>query len=126
MNLKPAIPVLRIFDVDLAKAFYVDWLGFTLDWAHEFGPTFPKYLQVSRDALILHLSEHYGDGSPGAKLLINLDDVDSLHAELATRPNPRMRPGVEVAPWNARVMEVIDPFGNRLVFNQNLDLHPLK
>ena len=29
-----------------------------------------------------------------------------------------MRPGIEVAPWNARVMEMIDPFGNRLRFNE--------
>jgi catechol 2,3-dioxygenase-like lactoylglutathione lyase family enzyme len=126
MNLQAAIPVLRIFDVDMAKAFYLDWLGFTLDWTHEFGPTFPKYLQVSRGALLLHLSEHYGDSSPGAKLLIHLDDVDALHAELSSRPNPRMRPGIEVAPWNAKVMQVTDPFGNRLVFNQDRDLHPQK
>jgi len=32
-----------------------------------------------------------------------------------------MRPGIEVAPWNARVMEVIDPFGNRLRFNEPID-----
>jgi hypothetical protein len=35
--------------------------------------------------------------------------------------NPNMRPGVEVAPWNAKVMDVIDPFGNRLSFNQPLE-----
>ena len=29
-----------------------------------------------------------------------------------------MRPGIEVAPWNVRVMKVIDPFGNRLRFNE--------
>jgi len=27
---------------------------------------------------------------------------------------------VELAPWNAKVMDVIDPFGNRLSFNQPL------
>jgi hypothetical protein len=32
-----------------------------------------------------------------------------------------MRPGVDTAPWNAKVMEVIDPFGNRLCFNQPLE-----
>jgi hypothetical protein len=26
----------------------------------------------------------------------------------------------DVAPWNAKAMEVIDPFGNRLCFNQPL------
>jgi Glyoxalase superfamily protein len=45
---------------------------------------------------------------------------EALHRELSTRPNPNMRPGVDVAPWNAKVMEVIDPFGNRLCFNQPL------
>ena len=126
MNLQSAIPVLRIFDADIARQFYVDWLGFTLDWQHQFEPTLPKYLQVSRGTVVLHLSEHYGDCSPGAKIIINTDDVGALHAELGTRPNPRMRPGIEIAPWNAKVMLVTDPFGNRISFNQDLDLHPEK
>jgi uncharacterized glyoxalase superfamily protein PhnB len=32
-----------------------------------------------------------------------------------------VRPGIETAPWNARVMEVTDPFGNRLRFNEPLE-----
>jgi Glyoxalase superfamily protein len=75
---------------------------------------------VSRGAAVLHLTEHYGDCSPGAKVFITTDDVEALHRELAARPNSNMRPGVEVAPWKAEVMEVIDPFGNRLCFNQPL------
>jgi catechol 2,3-dioxygenase-like lactoylglutathione lyase family enzyme len=30
------------------------------------------------------------------------------------------RPGVEIAPWNAKLMELTDPFGNRLRFNEDL------
>jgi catechol 2,3-dioxygenase-like lactoylglutathione lyase family enzyme len=44
MKFQPPIPVLRILDVDLAKAFYGNWLGFTLDWTHQFEPGFPSYL----------------------------------------------------------------------------------
>jgi catechol 2,3-dioxygenase-like lactoylglutathione lyase family enzyme len=120
MNLQAPIPVLRIFDAKLARSFYLDWLGFKLDWEHRFGPDFPLYLQVSRDAAVLHLSEHYGDCSPGARVLVQTGDVDALHAELTARHNRNMRPGVELAPWNAKVMEVVDPFGNRLCFNQPL------
>jgi hypothetical protein len=109
-----------VFDAALARRFYVDWLGFTVDWEHRFGPDFPLYMQVSRGAVILHLTEHYGDCSPGAKVLITTDDVEAMHRELSERPNPSMRPGVEVAPWNAKVMDVTDPFGNRLSFNQPL------
>src|SRR3954468_9417707 len=120
MTLRPPIPVLRIFDAALAKRFYVDWLGFRVDWDHQFDPDAPHYLQVSREGVVLHLSEHYGDCSPGAKVMVYTDDVEALHRELSERPNRNMRPGVELAPWNAKVMQVTDPFGNRLCFNQPL------
>jgi catechol 2,3-dioxygenase-like lactoylglutathione lyase family enzyme len=120
MTLRDAIPVLRIFDATLARAFYVDWLGFHLDWEHRFEPAAPRYMQVSRDGVLLHLTEHYGDCTPGAKVFIQVDDVEALHGELASRPNPNMRPAVELAPWNAKVLQVTDPFGNRIVFNQAL------
>lgn len=120
MKLCPPIPVFRIFDSRLAKSFYLDWLGFQLDWEHQFDGNGPRYLQVSRDAVILHLSEHYGDCTPGAKAIVNLDDVEAYHRELHSRPNPNMRPGVELEPWGAKVMEVIDPFGNRICFSQSL------
>ena len=120
MPLHAPIPVFRIFDSRLAKSFYLDWLGFTLDWEHQFDGNGPRYLQVSRDAAILHLSEHYGDCTPGAKAIINLDDVEAYHRELHSRPNPNMRPGIELEPWGAKVMEVIDPFGNRICFSQSV------
>lgn len=120
MTLKPPIPVLRIFDGALAKRFYVDWLGFAVDWEHRLDAHSPLYMQVSRGAAVLHLTEHHGDCCPGAKIFIHTDDVESLHRELSERFNPNMRPGIGLAPWNAKVMEVIDPFGNRLCFNQPL------
>ena len=32
------IPILRIFDPGKAKEFYVDYLGFAVDWEHRFEP----------------------------------------------------------------------------------------
>lgn len=120
MKLQPPIPVLRIFDAAIARRFYVDWLGFQFDWEHQLDAQAPRYLQLSRGAVVFHLSEHYGDCSPGAKVFIHTDDVESLHRELNEKPNPYMRPSVALAPWNAKVMEIVDPFGNRLCFNQAL------
>ncbi len=34
----PAIPIFRIFSVEKAREFYLDFLGFTLDWEHRFEP----------------------------------------------------------------------------------------
>ena len=118
MKLRPAIPVLRIFDYELARAFYVDWLGFRIEWLHRFSPTAPRVLQISRDGAVLRLSEHYGDGSPGANVSIETDDVAALHRELHSRPNPNMNPGIEDTPWNSKLLGVVDPFGNRINFDQ--------
>jgi uncharacterized glyoxalase superfamily protein PhnB len=118
MQLKPAIPVFRIFDSALAKKFYIDWLGFKIDWEHQFDAAAPRYFQISRDNAVLHLSEHFGDCSPGAKALINVDDIEAFHRELQSRPNPNMRPGLETQDWGAKTVTVIDPFYNRIVFSQ--------
>jgi len=120
MKFHAPIPLFRIFDYQLARSFYVDWLGFRIDWEHQFTPTAPRYIQISRDSAVLHLTEHYGDCSPGAKALIHFDDVEALHAELSNRPHPNMNPSISDAPWGARTMEVTDPFGNRLFFNQSV------
>jgi hypothetical protein len=116
MSLEACHPALRIFDAVLAKSFYLQWLGFHLDWEYRSENGGPSIMEVSRDKAVLHLTEHYGDGSPCAKVFLGIDDLDELHQEIMERPNPFMRPGVEAAEWCEKFMTVIDPFGNRLVF----------
>jgi len=113
-----AIPILRIFSVEKAKEFYVDFLGFTIDWEHRFGDNFPLYAQVSRAGLRLHLSEHHGDASPGSTVFIWMRGIAEYHRELLGKNYRYYRPGLEDAPWDARVMEVGDPFGNKLRFSE--------
>lgn len=114
----PAVPILRIFDRAKAVEFYVDYLGFTLDWEHGGHVDHsPLYAQVSRGAARLHLSEHHGDASPGGAALIPVVDVADLHAQLERRDYDFANPGVREEAWG-RVMVVIDPFHNRLVFHQ--------
>lgn len=113
------VPILRIFSVDKAKEFYLDFLGFALDWEHRFADDFPLYMQISRGALCLHLSEHHGDACPGSTVFVRMRGVEALHRELTAKSYRYLRPGVERAPWGARVMEVTDPFGNRIRFNED-------
>ncbi|HEX7190419.1 MAG TPA: glyoxalase superfamily protein [Thermoanaerobaculia bacterium] len=118
MKLGPVVPILRIFDEAKAREFYVDFLGFTVDWEHRFEAGLPLYTQVSRGGCVLHLSEHYGDGSPGVAIRIAVDDIDALHAELAAKEFKYARPGIAEQPWG-RELSVRDPSGNRLVFSQS-------
>jgi catechol 2,3-dioxygenase-like lactoylglutathione lyase family enzyme len=115
---RKTIPILRIFSIDKAREFYVDFLGFSVDWEHRFGDDFPLYMQVSRDGLVLHLSEHHGDGSPGANVFVEMAGIEALHRELAAKNYRYLKPGLERAPWNALTMQVTDPFGNRIRFNE--------
>jgi len=118
MKLSNTVPVLRIFDEAKAREFYVDWLGFTVDWEHRFEADLPLYMQLSKDGCRLHLSEHHGDSSPGARLRIGCDDIDGFAAWLRERPYKYARPGApEDMPWGTREITLNDPFGNRLTFS---------
>ena len=116
-----AVPILRIFDRAKAVEFYVDYLGFTLDWEHGgHADHSPLYAQETRADARLHLSEHHGDASPGGAALIPVPDIADLHAQLHGRDYDYARPGIRDEEWG-RVMAVIDPFHNRIVFHQPVD-----
>ena len=118
MDVEQAIPLLRIFSVEKAREFYLDYLGFVVDWEHRFDPTAPLYMQVSRAGLVLHLTEHHGDCCPGSTVFVRATGLLDFHAELHSRDYPYLRPGLEHAPWGADTLELTDPFGNRLRFNE--------
>jgi catechol 2,3-dioxygenase-like lactoylglutathione lyase family enzyme len=110
------VPILRSFDEAKAKAFYVDFLGFTVDFEHRFEPTLPLYMGISRGGLRLHISEHHGDGSPGAHVRIEIGGLKAFHAEINAKGYGNMRPGLHKPEWGGTEMTVIDPSGNRLTF----------
>lgn len=112
------VPIFRIFDYKKTIEFYVDWLGFKVDWEHTFGENSPIYMQVSRDGIVLHLSEHHGDCTPGSKAYITIENVRAYHKELCGKDYKYNKPGLEMAPWNAPCMEVVDPFSNKLLITE--------
>lgn len=120
--LQQIVPILRMFDVGKAKEFYVDYLGFQIDWEHRFEPELPLYMQLTRDGITLHLSEHHGDGTPGSAIRIEMSELVDFHQQLTSRSYRYLRPGIEDTPWNLRELRLIDPFGNHLIFyEQNLE-----
>jgi hypothetical protein len=117
-DISPGVPVLRVMSVAQALPFYLDFLGFALDWEHRFEPGMPLYVQVSRSAAVLHLSEHHGDGTPNGVVWIPVRDVSALHKELLARPNAPVRPGIDLDAPGGPTLQVIDPYGNILRFAQ--------
>jgi uncharacterized glyoxalase superfamily protein PhnB len=120
LQVSQTIPLLRIFDVAKAHAFYVDFLGFKIDWEHRFDASAPLYEQISRGGCVLHLTEHHGDCCPGSTVFVRVSGLEHFHQEITAKGYRHMRPGIEIMPWNAKMMEVIDPFGNCLRFSEDL------
>lgn len=114
------VPILRMFDEAKAREFYVDFLGFKVDWEHRFEPGAPLYMQVSRGKLALHLSEHHGDGTPGTTVYVPMKDIEAFHAELGAKKYKYNRPGIQDQSWGMREMVVNDPFGNTIRFGEEI------
>jgi catechol 2,3-dioxygenase-like lactoylglutathione lyase family enzyme len=121
MKVEQIIPVLRIFDYQKTLEFYVDWLGFEIVWEHRFEENFPVYIEVKKENMVLHLSEHHGDANPGSSVFIWGKEVAEYHKELIDKNYKYNRPGLEKTFYDAVSFTVHDPFGNKIIFNEKFD-----
>lgn len=109
------IPTFRVKDTAAAEVFYRDKLGFTTSWEHDPGDGHPVFLEMVRDNIALHLSEHEGDGPEEVSIHINVTDARALFREFlsagAEIPDPP-----QDAEWDEVVFSLNDLDGNTLRF----------
>jgi catechol 2,3-dioxygenase-like lactoylglutathione lyase family enzyme len=111
------VPILRSFDEARTRDFYLNFLGFDVEFEHRFDPGAPLYLGVRRGDCVLHLSEHYGDATPGGAVRIPVDDVSAYMAHLRAKQHGNARPGEpRQMPWGSCEITIQDPSSNRLTF----------
>jgi catechol 2,3-dioxygenase-like lactoylglutathione lyase family enzyme len=121
------IPVLRVFAETSARHFYLDFLGFTLDFGGPAqGGDSPWYGQVSRPGATLQLTQQPYEPGPGATVDIWISGLSAYRAELLTRDDgvfgPALGvPGITETFWGARVMTIPDPFGNHLRISEPVE-----
>ena len=93
MDLKLELVLIPVSDVDRAKAFYVDTVGFTLDVDHQDGDEF-RVVQMTPAGSACSISVGKGitDATPGSVRGTHLvvSDIEAARAELVER-------GVEVS-----------------------------
>ena len=118
MEFKRVVPIFRIFSLEQAREFYLDFLGCKVDWEHRFEPDAPVFMRVSRGDLALHLSEHHGDGTPGSIAYVYMTGVADLHRELIEKKYRYNRPGLQQQDWGMTELTVTDPFNNRITFGE--------
>ena len=113
MEWKLELVAVPVSDVDRAKAFYVEQVGFNADHDHTVSDEM-RFVQLTPpgSACSIALGKGIIDTEPGSLggLQLVVGDVDAAHAELAQR-------GVEVSevqdlPWGSFLF-FSDPDGNR-------------
>jgi predicted enzyme related to lactoylglutathione lyase len=113
MEMKLELVPIPVSDVDHAKAFYTEQVGFNADHDHQLGDEV-RFVQLTPPGsacsiVIGNGITHAAPGSAQGTLLV-VADIDAVRDELAQR-------GVEISeveqtPWGARHAYFSDPDGN--------------
>ena len=118
MDMKLELVAVPVSDVDRAKAFYADKVGFNPDHDHQVNENL-RFVQLTPPGSGCSIAIGTGviETAPGSVqgLQLVVDDIDAAHAELSGR-------GVEVSevqdfPWGKFVF-FSDPDGNRWALQQ--------
>jgi predicted enzyme related to lactoylglutathione lyase len=118
MEMKLELVAVPVTDVDRAKSFYVDQVGFVADHDHRVSEHL-RFVQLTPpgSACSVVIGEGVTPMAPGSQqgLQMVIADADAAHAELAAR-GVAVSP-VEDQPWG-RFVRFTDPDGNTWALQQ--------
>ena len=107
--------MLRVKNARQSEAFFRDQLGFTTSWEFDPGDGYPVFLEVARDKVAFHLSEHEGDGPSGIQIYVNVKDAHALHDEFVSQ-GARIAEPLHETEWGHLVFSLEDLDNNTLRF----------
>ena len=109
-----AVPVLPVEDLDVAKKFYVDQLGFSLGWEfRDENVANQGMLGVQRGGMKITLDCPMSGHGRDACVSLEVESADRYYEEWVGRGVAIERPPRN-EDWNARTFGVTDPFGNTI------------
>ncbi|MCH2608607.1 MAG: glyoxalase superfamily protein [Pedosphaera sp.] len=115
-----SIPVLRMSEEAAAKAFYVDFLGFEIEWEHRFedSPESPLYMQIRLGQAVIQLNGHAKPDTPPAEVRTLVRGVQAFCNHLRSIESKFPKPSVVDPRYSGKNtdMNLIAPFENYLVF----------
>ncbi|WP_077212434.1 glyoxalase superfamily protein [Bacillus dakarensis] len=112
--MQKVVPAFRITDYKRSKAFYVEGMGFQIDWEHRFEPNFPVFVQITKDEMTIYLTEHTGDCETGGLIHLFVPNVDKWYDELKSKKDIHITEPPNDDLEGLRMMTVVDPDGNQL------------
>lgn len=110
------IPILKVIDVIRAKEFYVDIMGFKVEWEKRFDEKSSIHMILSYKHIILYFTGYDDVAASESSVFIEFSGLKKYHGFLMERKTEYMITDLNMTPWESLNMEVIDPFGNKLLF----------
>lgn len=109
-KLLSAAPVLPALDMRVSVAFYVEKLGFRVDF--DYG----NYVGLERDGVALHLvlADEHVTGEHAGLCVIYVRGVESLYAHCAAQGIVHPNGALEEKPWGVKEFVVLDPVNTGL------------
>jgi catechol 2,3-dioxygenase-like lactoylglutathione lyase family enzyme len=108
-----AVPILPVDDLDVARRFYVDQLGFAAGWEYRSESGTEGLLGVQRGGMKITLDCPMSGHGRDACVSLEVVNADAYYEEWASRGVPMKRKPRD-EDWGARTFDVIDPFGNTI------------
>lgn len=108
------IPVFKIGNFVEAKNFYVEKLGFNLNWTDKHCDCFPAYSEIEMDGAVIHLTEEYGFAKEGMTIMIKKEKLKEYLGELNKDDLFKTVEIEEEVFGNSFMIE--DPWSNRIHF----------
>jgi predicted enzyme related to lactoylglutathione lyase len=119
MNMKLELVPVPVSDVDRAKAFYADKLGFKVDIDQRLSEAM-RFIQLTPlgSACSIAIGEGITKQQPGSidGLVVVVDDINAAYEELTQRGVQITEPAMQ--PWGAVHADLTDPDGNRWTLQQ--------
>ena len=106
-----AVAILPADDLRIARTFFVDVLGFRVQWeATSDGKT--GLFGVERDGMVITIDAPMSGHGRQAVVSLHVEDADTYYQEWHARTTSITAPRDE--PWGARTFGVTDPSGNTI------------
>jgi catechol 2,3-dioxygenase-like lactoylglutathione lyase family enzyme len=107
-----AVPILPGDDVNTAKKFYVDGLGFNVAWEWSSPDGNGGLVGLERNGIELTIDCPMTGHGRDACVSIRVENADAYYQEWNNRVAVKRAPKNEE--WGARTFDLIDPFGNTI------------
>lgn len=119
-QVKSSIPVLPMLDEAKSLEFYVEFLGYEVEWEHRFGesPDSPLYAQVRLGDSVLHLNGHADSDATVVEVRVPVQGLEAYCEKLQQKTPGAEKPEIVDPRYEGRPtdMNMIDPAGNTIVF----------